>query len=258
MIWTTRQRSRVGTLAAIVAGEGPLVVLIHGVGLRAEAWGAQIDVLAQRFQVCAVDMPGHGESELGDHQMGLAAYSDAIAPVLDSPAIVIGHSMGAMIALDLAARYPNRVRGVCAMNAIYQRAPDAARAVAARAASLDGETVADPEATLTRWFGAQPSEARTACAQWLRGVDPAGYRAAYGVFATQDGPSQNTLEHLECPALFMTGADEPNSTPAMSQGMAAATPKGTVAVVEGAAHMMPMTHAKVVNDQLATFLEGVA
>lgn len=148
MTSTILPRSNIGSLAAITAGEGPLVLLIHGVGLRAEAWGAQIDALSATCRVIAVDMPGHGGS----------------APLPATP-------------------------------------------------------------TLTRWFGAEASAQRTACETWLRSADPAGYRAAYRVFAHENGPSASDLAVLYCPALFLTGADEPNSTPAMSCDYAAHDPR---------------------------------
>ena len=93
MTWTTRPRSKFGPLAAITAGEGPLVLLLHGVGLRAEAWGAQIDALvAAGFSVIAPDMLGHGGSDGPSESL-----SDFVAPLkalLDQPAVVVGHSMG--------------------------------------------------------------------------------------------------------------------------------------------------------------------
>ncbi|MDN3722137.1 hypothetical protein QW131_30475 [Roseibium salinum] len=95
--------------------------------------------------------------------------------------------------------------------------------------------------------------ARAACRRWLTGVDPAGYRAAYRVFAQEDGPSDTDLGRLASPALFMTGSREPNSTPKMSEQMAALAPKGAAQIVEGAAHMMPMTHAQEVNAVIAAF-----
>ncbi|MEL6451196.1 MAG: alpha/beta hydrolase [Pseudomonadota bacterium] len=254
MTWTTQPRSDLHGLAAIVAGAGPQVLLFHGVGLRAEAWGAQIDALSPVARVVAVDMPGHGHSPLRADLQMLADYTDAIAALLNQPTVVVGHSMGAMIALDLAARHPQHVIAVAALNGIYQRSPSASAAVQARAQALDGVTVQDPEPTLTRWFGSDAAPARTACATWLRAVDPAGYRAAYTVFAHTDGPSPTALENLHCPALFMTGAEEPNSTPAMSRAMAHRAPQGRAEVVAGAAHMMPMTHPGAVNAALSTLL----
>jgi (E)-2-((N-methylformamido)methylene)succinate hydrolase len=257
MTWTIRPRSEAGTLAAIAAGDGPNVLLIHGVGLRAEAWGAQISVLARCCSVLAVDMPGHGESRGLPASAGLADYTDAIAATLDAPAVVIGHSFGAMIALDMARRHPERVAGVAALNAIYRRSEEAMAAVRARADRLDGLGMADPTATLERWFGANSSPERDACRDWLGSVDPAGYRNAYRVFAREDGPADKTLMELHCPALFLTGGLEPNSTPSMSKAMAALAPQGQAEVLPDAAHMLPMTHAPKVNAVLAQFVRAV-
>jgi pimeloyl-ACP methyl ester carboxylesterase len=240
-------------LAAITAGEGPLVLLLHGVGLRAEAWAPQIEALARAgFSVIAPDMLGHGGSAAPKGK----ALSDYVAPlseILDRPTVVIGHSMGAMLALELASSRPETIRGVVAMNAIFRRSDSAKRAVQARADALDGQTVPDPSETLTRWFGQADSPARAACRRWLSLVDPQGYKSAYSVFAHSDGPSDQALANIACPALFLTGADEPNSTPEMSQTMAARVKNGRAEVIDGAAHMVPMTHSDTVNAQLVRF-----
>lgn len=251
MTWTTQPRSKIGRLSVIGAAADPDIILIHGVGLRAEAWGAQIGALRGTM---AVDMPGHGQSERLKDSPLLADFTDAIAKIMAKPTVVIGHSFGAMIALDLASRYPQLVKGVAALNAIFQRDPQAKASIAARANSLDGRTAADPSPTLTRWFDDSPSAARDACNNWLCDIDASGYRDAYRVFAAEDGPSEESLLKLDCPALFLTGENEPNSTPAMTQRMAEIAPRGRAVIVKGAAHMLPMTHAKQVNAILENFI----
>jgi len=255
MTWTTRPRYDANGLAVVTAGEGSRLLLIHGVGLRAEAWNAQIDALSPHHEILAPDLPGHSASAALPGVSNLSGYSDRIATLLDCPAVVIGHSMGAMIALDIASRYPGKVKGVAALNAIFRRSADARAAVKERAAALDGIRVPDPRSTLTRWFGDEPSSEQSACRDWLTAVDPPGYKAAYSVFAAEDGPDENTLENLSCPALFMTGGHEPNSTPAMSRRMASLVSDGMALIVEDAAHMMPMTHPSEVNQALRQFAE---
>ncbi|MDG1430138.1 MAG: alpha/beta hydrolase, partial [Paracoccaceae bacterium] len=250
MTWTIRQRSKFANLAAIAEGTGSQVLLIHGVGLRAEAWNAQIDALSKRHRVVAVDMPGHGESPVPTDTLKLAQYTDAIAEGISEPTIVVGHSMGAMIALDLAVRYPDHIKGVAALNAIFEREDVATNAVRARADSLDGISVSDPEPTLQRWFASSPSAERTACFNWLSSVNPVGYQMAYRSFAYNDGPVRENLAKLKCPALFMTGSKEPNSTPEMSTAMAEIAPQGEAIIAQNAAHMMPMTHVDEVNAAL--------
>ena len=257
MTWTTRRRSDIGGLAAIAAGSGPLVLMIHGVGLRAEAWAAQIDALAADHRVLALDMPGHGESPMRGGLSGIAAYTDACAAALSEPALIVGHSMGAMIALDMAHRHGDRVRGVAALNAVFDRSASAADAVRDRAASLDGRTAPDPEPTLTRWFGGDQSPERDACRSWLTTVDPGAYKTAYTAFASSTVPRPDTLRALRCPALFATGAEEPNSTPRMSLAMAEHAKDGQAAILAGAAHMMPMTHAAQTSAMLRHFAARV-
>lgn len=253
MTWTTRPRSRIGSTAFIQAGDGPRLVLIHGVGLRAEAWNGQVFGLARAFDVVAPDLAGHGESDGFAEEPTLQAFSDRLAGLLHRDTVLVGHSMGAMIALDLAIRSPYKVCGVMALNAIFRRPESARASVRQRAGQLDGVHVPDPEPTLVRWFGDRASPERNACAGWLRSVDPAGYRHAYKVFASEDGPSDDGLRSLTCPALFMTGGEEPNSTPAMSEAMAALASDGRCRVLAGAAHMMPMTHAAEVTAAIQAF-----
>ena len=258
MTWTTRPRSKRDGLACIVEGSGRPIFMIHGVGLRAEAWARQIDLFNTHHQVIAVDMPGHGESTAFENEAPqLADYVDAIAPLVPNGAIVMGHSMGAMIALEIAGAMGDRLAGVVAMNAIFRRTAQAALAVQARAASILPTKVPDPTAPLDRWFGSDPSPERDACREWLLAVDPRAYRAAYHVFAHHDGPSNDTLARMTCPALFITGADEPNSTPDMSRAMAVRCRLGQSHIVQNAAHMMPMTHADDVWHVLRPFIAEV-
>ena len=245
MIWTTLPRSDLGHgLAGHWAGSGPeLVLIIHGVGLRLEAWNALSALLGTDFRTCAVDMPGHGGSGPVT-SANLTLYTERFAALLSEtgPAFVAGHSMGAMITLDLAARYPDRVLGIAALNAIYRRTPAAAAAVQSRAAGLRGGANSDPGPTLTRWFGEAETPEAKACRAWLTEADAQGYATAYATFAHHDGPADSDLGALRCAALFLTGAKDTNSTPAMSEAMASKTPKGRAVILRDAAHMAPMTH----------------
>lgn len=99
--------------------EEPAVVLIHGAGLDRTIWQLQTRNIANRGRrVFAVDLPGHGRSEgpalseIGDVADWLARFMSAAGV---ETATVIGHSMGALVALEVAARYPKRVDKLCLM-----------------------------------------------------------------------------------------------------------------------------------------------
>lgn len=248
------------------------LVLLHGVGLRLESWLPQIEALSQTYTVIAVDLPGHGGSaRLADPAPRLGAYAEALrdglAELCPQPFYLVGHSLGALIAVEMAARWPERLLGLTALSAIFQRSEAARQAVMARAESLQAAAeqgqVADPEVTLQRWFGqAQTPELAgwaVACRTWLTQADgqgdALGYAQAYCTFAQQYGPAPDHVAALAMPCLFATGADDPNSTPAMSQALAELAPKGTALVLEGAAHMAQLTHGAALNRALADHLD---
>jgi pimeloyl-ACP methyl ester carboxylesterase len=94
--------------------DAPAIVLVHGTRLSRAAWRPQLDGLSDEFRVIAVDLPGHGA--LVDLPFTLQAATDHVAAVIDHAAggraIVAGLSLGGYVAMDLAARSPDRVTGL--------------------------------------------------------------------------------------------------------------------------------------------------
>ncbi|WP_315927773.1 alpha/beta hydrolase [Mesorhizobium sp. SP-1A] len=240
-------------------GQGEPLLLIHGVGMRLEAWAPQIEALSSSRRVIAVDMPGHGESGrlpagslLPDFVAWLGRMLDDLS--LDSVNIA-GHSMGALIAGGAAATFGKRVRRVALLNGVYRRDQAARAAVLARAKAIRSGSI-DVEGPLLRWFGedGRDTEAYRLTCEWLTGVDPEGYATAYAAFAEGDGTYADAWPRVACPALFLTGEDDPNSTPAMAEAMAAAAPLGQARVVVGHRHMVNLTAPEAVNGMLAEWL----
>lgn len=94
----------------------PAVVFIHGAQHDHSVWALQTRYFAHHgFGVLAVDLPGHGRSD-GPARRDIGALADWLAGLLDaagaSKAILVGHSMGSLVALDGAARHPERVAGL--------------------------------------------------------------------------------------------------------------------------------------------------
>jgi len=103
-----------------VAGE-PVVILIHGAGLDRTIWQLQSRSIAFRDRrVLSVDMPGHGRSE-GKSLQSISDMADWIGRFMDAAgvesAMLIGHSMGALVALEAAARLPERIEQLVLMGA---------------------------------------------------------------------------------------------------------------------------------------------
>ena len=99
-------------VALVVGGEGPTLLLIHGIGGDWRTWEPVLDGLARQHHVVAVDLPGHGGSAkgAGDYSLGaLACALRDVGGVLGlERATVIGHSLGGGIAMQFAYQFPER------------------------------------------------------------------------------------------------------------------------------------------------------
>ncbi|WP_318014081.1 alpha/beta fold hydrolase [Mesorhizobium sp. BH1-1-5] len=248
----------------IRAGSGAPVLLIHGVGMDAAIWQPQIAAMQDRFDVIAIDMLGHGASPLPPEDADLSDFAGQAIRLLDHLGLdrvaLIGHSMGALVAQEIALRAPARVGALVCLNAVFRRPPELAQAVRERAAALGGP--GDPAAiaaTIARWFGnpippALSDAAATARAA-LESVDAEGYARTYRLFASADTAHADRLAYLTVPALFMTGSEDRNSTPAMSAAMARLAPSGQCVVLSGEKHMMTIASPQKVTRRITDFLD---
>ncbi|MGH2950801.1 MAG: alpha/beta hydrolase, partial [Solirubrobacterales bacterium] len=93
-------------------GEGPLLILIHGITGRSEQWQPAIDVLAGSHTVLAPDLFGHGESAKPRGDYSLGAYASGVRDILvalgHDRGTVVGHSLGGGIAMQFAYQFPER------------------------------------------------------------------------------------------------------------------------------------------------------
>lgn len=89
-----------------IRGRGPDVVLLHGWALHGGMWGAWLDELAQHARLHLVDLPGHGHSAWQEDIRGLAGFARAVRAVVPQGAVLLGWSLGGMIALELARSEP--------------------------------------------------------------------------------------------------------------------------------------------------------
>jgi len=107
------------TFATRSAGEGELVLLLHGITAGAVVWDPVLEDLARDFRVVSVDQRGHGRSDKPDSGYGAEEYVADVGALLDAlgPArAVVGHSLGARNAILAGAAFPERVGGVVAVD----------------------------------------------------------------------------------------------------------------------------------------------
>ncbi|OBK74214.1 alpha/beta fold hydrolase [Mycobacterium sp. 1274761.0] len=96
-----------------IAGSGPAILLIHGIGDNSTTWSSVQSTLAQRFTVIAPDLLGHGKSDKPRADYSVAAYANGmrdLLSVLDIERVtVVGHSLGGGVAMQFAYQFPQLV-----------------------------------------------------------------------------------------------------------------------------------------------------
>jgi 3-oxoadipate enol-lactonase len=96
-------------------GRGTPIVLVHGLGSQSDDWLVTARRLALHYRVVLVDLPGHGESDMPEPfslARATASLDRALADIPGGPAILVGHSLGGLIAAAEAIDHPERVRGL--------------------------------------------------------------------------------------------------------------------------------------------------
>jgi len=269
-----------GSTAYWTAGRGAPVVLIHGVGLDAAIWEAQATALAERYRVVAYDMLGHGRSACPPGARALGDFVDQLAELLDALELrrvaLVGFSMGGLVARAFAAAYPERVSHLALLSTAYERSPEEQTAILTRLAQAETEGPTTlVAAALDRWFSpgfrtAHP-EVVARIRERLASNDDEGFLAAYRVFAEADSQMAAFLDsrglagegadgggRIACPALIVTGEEDPGSSPAMARRLADAIAGARCLILPGMRHLALMEAPEAVTNPLIDFLEQQA
>lgn len=112
-------------LNALVAGpgNGPKIVFVHGLGGSQATWQVALGDLVEQYRVAAIDLPGHGasdKSDPGSTDYGVAGLASAVVEGIGAlkagPTVIVGHSLGGAVALQIALERPDLVTGIVLIN----------------------------------------------------------------------------------------------------------------------------------------------
>ncbi len=241
-------------------GEGPPVVLVHGLGGSLHAWYGVMENLALHHHVIALDLPGHGRSEAGSGGFSVerwATHVEALLSALEIPPVtLVGHSLGSLGAQQLALRNAELVDALVLLGGISFFEPpmkDAyeQRAKTVEADGLDG-LVDDwlPGALAPRTRSRLPQLVGLLREQFLRN-DPASYAKACRAMAQTPSIAR---EQIGQPTLLMVG-DHDRSTPlAMTEELHRSIPVTSVKVIPNAAHWAMLEQPDVIAALLLEWL----
>jgi pimeloyl-ACP methyl ester carboxylesterase len=250
-----------GRIAYDVTGQGPLVVLSHGVGDRRQAYRFLAPRLAQAgYRVAVADLRGHGESSMGWKSVtgkdvisrtDIAGDLLALIRRLGGPAVIVGHSISGGAATIAAATEPELVIGIVEINPFTRVSKTDLGALLSNRRYRRG-TVRMGETMLFRSMRSWMSYLDVAYP--TKPADYAEYMAALRAKLTEPGRMAEFLKTLKttpadaeaqlpsvrCPALIIMGTEDPDFPDPRAEGeaVAAAMPAGlgTVATIDGAGH----------------------
>ncbi|MFN0302983.1 MAG: alpha/beta fold hydrolase [Burkholderiales bacterium] len=239
----------------------PVVVFIHGGELDHSVWTLPARYLAHHgFGVLAVDLPGHGKSE-GPPLFSIEGMSDWIVSLLDTlkieRAALVGHSMGSLIALDVAGRRPDRATKIVLLGTTFPMRVSNDLLTAAR----------DDEGRAQNMINAWSHSAYAhypnypGPGSWVHGANlRLMQRQKSGVlFADFNACNAYNAGHeraaaTTCPALFILGKRDAMTPARGGRELAKAFKNGRVVELEGAGHNLMSERPDEVLDNLRAFL----
>jgi pimeloyl-ACP methyl ester carboxylesterase len=235
------------------------VVLIHGAAMDGTVWRYQAEALSRDgFAPVAVDLPGHGGSE-GEPSITIKGYAGwllAYLSVLGEPVHLVGHSMGALVALETAGARPDQVRSVTLLGVADRMPvnPDLLAGFAADDLAMF--------ATMGSWMHARRPSGATGWTpeDTVAVLQRSRPGIAYAdLTACNDYPgAAGTAAAVSLPMLLILGEQDMMTKPSAAEPIAKAAPDATIEIVGDAGHMLMVERPEFVNEVLVEFLRGVA
>jgi 3-oxoadipate enol-lactonase len=229
--------------------------------MSARSWDKQLQSLPGALRMIALDLPGHGQSDPAP-AASVEEYAGAAADLLVAldcePVVVVGHSLGGSVAIALAARRPELVRGLVLIascvklplvDSVGERLvaylPGPLRRLLffsmAKKVLFAPDAPADAIAITMRELSACRPETIQADVRAARAMDLTAHAAA-----------------LDVPTLILSGRRDRLTTPALAARLSALIRRSRLHIVDGAGHMLPLEAAERVNREIVTFVESLA
>ena len=245
----------------------PVLVFLHGIGGRASGWAPiQQACAAAGYTSLAWDMPGYGDSP------SIAPYdfdgmADALAALMDAQglhtAVLVGHSLGGMVALQMWAKHPQRVAGLvlaASSPAFGHGSGDFQQTfIAQRLAPLEaGKSMADvaegliPTMVAPGFAGPGLAQAQ-AC---MGSITPAAYKAALGALVQFE--QRAALPTINVPTLCIAGEHDRTAAPTVVQRMADKIPNAQYQCLSGVGHLLTFEQPERFAAALLPFLRSIS
>ena len=242
-----------GTAYEVIGRDGPVVALIHGLGLSRRVWDGMLPGLTG-YRVVTYDLYGHGASAPAPEKPTLTLFADQLAGLLrhlgHPRAHIVGFSIGGMINRRFALDHRDMVQSLVILNSPHDRGEAGQKMVEDRARSVrDQGAFSTFDAALKRWFtpecrnaaragdGYRPGSPPDLVRQWRAEADAESYAGAAWVLAHGVRELIRPDPPITAPTLVMTCVNDSGSTPDMSRAIASEIPGAELDIVPGLQHL---------------------
>lgn len=231
-------------------GQGPVALLLHGTGATTHSWRGMMPLLAERFSVASLDLPGHGfTGDPGFNGFSLPAIAKSVAALGVAPALMIGHSAGAAIAVRMALDAGSETP-IVAINGALLPFPGAAKLIfpamakalflnpfTPRFFALQGQSKRFVHSFLERSTGSRIDAEGAALYQSL--FARSGHiAAALGMMANWDLDAlERELPKLHSPLLMIAGDKDAAVPPSVADKVAKIVPDARALHLPGLGHL---------------------
>jgi len=255
----TKSLSRDGVrLAYLDTGSGePALVFIHGWCCNQSMWGNQVKAFSSKHRVIAVDLRGMGASDAPDQDYDIAGFADDMRWLIDeiglAPPVLIGHSMGGVITLNLLRRYPDLARAAVFVDAGIMPFPEQFQPLVSQMIEgLKSPAHRDVATNFVKQFLFRPESPPALRDEVAEAMARAPQRVMHTALSSTLDPANCPSGALPVPSLFVRAASLP-----MTEEQIAERYPGLEVTTMDAGHFVHMEKPQEFNEILWRFLEKV-
>lgn len=254
------------TVSAVASAESPTktteLVLLHGWGMHGLVWDEVMPELLTRFNVTVIDMPGFGRSPMPGGEYNLEYLVEHVLACAPEKAVWVGWSLGGLVAIQIAASFPERVSGLITVAASPRFTANERWPVAMKPELLQGFydiLLEDWEGTLIRFLALQCKDSATLRSDirqlrelvYFHGL-PAQKALRCGLEILAHTDLLDALANIRCPTLHIYGEKDNLIPVGVSKAILEFQPEAQVAILKGVSHVpfvsVPDLFVQALND----------
>jgi len=253
------------TLHVATNGNGPHITLLHGWGLHGGIWQDIVDEIGKNWRVTVVDLPGHGASEMPKGGYTLQTLTAQVANILPQPTVLVGWSLGGMIAMQLAADYPDRIARLIlvASTPQFTKGKDWSHAMDPQLLEVFANNLMqDFDSTVKHFLALQvlgSSDERNTLRQLQRMAfsqgkpDPRALQGGLAILSQEN--IRHCLSKITCPTLLIYGQHDNLVPQAVGKELLELLPDAKLEVINRAGHAPFLSHRQEFLQSINRFLD---